>query len=270
MYNHNISSYSIDIKKVNTFEEFDGIIKDIFGDIEYLFSFYFETNNKGYKLLFKLSDNYNFNTVSIKSNFGIKLWNALCEERTPIFEQPDIEILAQSYDNFFNKLAARFHRDWSFIDFDDFKQLCYLALLKLYNANYMINKNLLQKSCTNEILMFLRKHRIDTETISLYSKVAGKNSRDVPLYTILVDERQAQSIQDEEEREYNKTIFENLKQYLIPSIGERMFNKLLYDYGNKCTDETSRAKMIKLKNKLRNKGITITFFENNGGKNVTQ
>lgn len=269
MYNHNISSYSINIKKVNTFEEFDGIIKDIFGDIDYLFSFYFETSGNSYKLLFKLSDNCNFNTISVKSNFGIKLWNAICEERTPIFEQPSIDILVQSYDNFFNKLSARFHRDWPFVDFDDFKQLCYLALLKLYNANYMINKNLLQKACTNEMLMYLRKQRIDTETVSLFGKVMNKDSQDVPLYTVLVDEKQIYQMQDDEEREYNETIFKNLKEYLIPSIGERMFNKLLHDYGNKCTDDISRARMIRLKNKLKNKGITITFFENNGGKNVT-
>lgn len=264
MYNHNITSYSISINKVNNFQEFDKIIKNIFGDITHLFSYYFETNANNYKLLFKISDNVNFNTINVV-DISRKLWNV----ENNIFEQPPIEILVQSYDNFFNKLASRFHQDWSFIDFDDLKQLCYIALLKLYNGKYLINKNLLQKACTNEILMYLRKQRIDTETVSIYSKIKGKNSEDNYLYSILVDEKEVERLQDKEDNEYIETIFKNVEEYLIEIIGKRMFDKLLHDYGNKCTDDISRAKMSRLKNKLKNKGLTITFFENNGGKNVT-
>ena len=268
MYNHNINSYSININKVTDFKDFNKIIQDIFSDLDYIFSYFIDVNEKGYRLLFKLSDNPQFNTISV-ANFSSKLWNIIVEQRTPMFEQPSIDILVQSYDNFFNKLSAKFHRDWPFIDFDDLKQLCYVALLKLYNGNYMINKNLLQKSCSNEILMYLRKQKLDSETVSLYTKISGKDDKDAPLYTIIVDEQELNRRQYEEEQEYNRTIFNNVKDYLVSSLGQRMFDKLLYDYGNKCTDNISRATMIRLKNKLKNKGITIAFFENNGGKNVT-
>lgn len=268
MYNHNISSYSININKVNTVTDFNNIINDIFGNIDYIFSYYIDITNAGYKLLFKVSDNPEFNTVNIK-DFANKLWTAICNEKTPLFEQPDLDIYVKSYDNFFNKLASRFHRDWPFIDFDEFKQLCYLALVKLYKGNYMINKNLLQKSCTNEILLFLRKYKHESETVSIYGKVKNEKNADLSLASILIDEREMRRLEEEEEREYNKIIYANVKEYLIDSVGQRMFDKLLHDYGNKCTDDISRVKLSRFKNKLKNKGITITFFENNGGKNVT-
>ena len=124
-----------------------------------------------------------------------------------MFEQPDLDIYVKSYDNFFNKLASRFHRDWPFIDFDEFKQLCYLALVKLYKGNYMINKNLLQKSCTNEILLFLRKYKHESETVSIYGKVKNEKNADLSLASILIDEREMRRLEEEEEREYNKIIY---------------------------------------------------------------
>ena len=153
------------------------------------------------------------------------------------------------------------------LEYDDVYSTCMLTCVKLYKRGYYLNKWLIKKSFENDILMLLRKRRNAPEVLSLEQIMYNSDSDDdVKLEDMLEDKRIDAKIQDEEESQLIHAIFLKVKELIVADIGERQFDQLFRDYGNKHTTNSSRKQMQTIKQKFDKQGITkmtfINFMEN--------
>ena len=184
-----------------------------------------------------------------------------------LFKQPPLEMQIKMYIPYIKKLAQIQSQRWKMLEYDDVYSTCMLTCVKLYKRGYYLNKWLIKKSFENDILMLLRKRRNAPEVLSLEQIMYNSDSDDdVKLEDMLEDKRIDAKIQDEEESQLIHAIFLKVKELIVADIGERQFDQLFRDYGNKHTTNSSRKQMQTIKQKFDKQGITkmtfINFMEN--------
>lgn len=184
-----------------------------------------------------------------------------------LFKQPPLEMQIKMYIPYIKKLAQIQSQRWKMLEYDDVYSTCMLTCVKLYKRGYYLNKWLIKKSFENDILMLLRKRRHAPEVLSLEQIMYNSDSDDdVKLEDMLEDKRIEAKIQDEEESQLIHAIFLKVKELIVADIGERQFDQLFRDYGNKHTTNSSRKQMQTIKQRFDKQGITkmtfINFMEN--------
>lgn len=184
-----------------------------------------------------------------------------------LFKQPSLEMQIKMYMPYIKKLAQIQSQRWKTLEYDDIYSTCMLTCVRLYKRGYYLNKWLIKKSFENDILMLLRKHRNAPEILSLEQIMHSSDSdENVKLEDMLEDKRINVKIQDEEESQLIHMIFLKVKEIIVTDIGERRFDQLFRDYGNKHTTNWSRKQMQTIKQKFDKQGITkmtfINFMEN--------
>jgi hypothetical protein len=133
--------------------------------------------------------------------------------------------------------------------------------MKLYRGGYYIHKRLLRRAFANEILMSLRKERNKPVLISLDQTVDGEDDKTTISDTI-PDKQAIIEEQDMLEEQAKNDVISAKRDIIIKYIGQRQYDQLVREYGNKNTTNWSQQTVHKLKHKLELFGITDKKFIN--------
>lgn len=179
------------------------------------------------------------------------------------YKQPSLELMLKLYDPLVKKLALEQSERWNEIEYDNAYQMCQFTMLNLYRKNYYIHKRLLERAYNNEILMYLSHDRNKPEIISMDQVVydGGDDSEKLTLADMLPDTNAILEAEAREEQEVFDSIFAEVKDIIVELTGERQFEQLLRDYGNKHTTPWSRKKMQQIKEHFKKLGITWKSFD---------
>ena len=220
----------------------------------------------GWNIHYHISQVDYYNTIAVDD--AIKsicdtLDDTISEEdkkRVVGYGQPPLDVLVVVLDNLVHKLAREQAQYWP-IEYEDLYQTCRLCLCKLYNGGYYVHKNLLRRTFINEILVQLRPERFKPIMLSLDAVVYNEEGKDaLTAQDILIDENELYAMEDAEDDEVQKQVFEQMKDVVIEIIGPRQYDQLLREYGNKMTTNWSRKTMQTLKDTLRRKKIDSSLF----------
>ena len=176
------------------------------------------------------------------------------------YKQPPIEMQLQLFEPFISKCALKQVQRWSQLELDDAKQMCRLTMLNLYHKGYYLHPSLIERCYNNDILCYLRSERNKPEIVSIDTVVHQGEDNSLTLADMLPDisiEEEEEAKQDED---FIKDVFGQVKDICIELIGERQFEQLMRDYGNKHTTSWSQRKMYRLKEKFKEMGLSWSSF----------
>lgn len=219
----------------------------------------------GWLIEYNFSQIEKYNTLICQSIIS-ELTESILSNRNAVqsvvaYKQPSIELMVELYKPLMSKLALEQCERWTELEYDDAFSMCQLTMLKLYKKGYYVHKQLLKRSFENYVLMELRHSRNKPEIISLEQTIfSDGDSEPLSLADMLPDKDAELKREQKEEEEVFNAIFEEVKEIIVEFIGERQFEQLLRDYGNKHTTPWSRKKMQQIKEKLKKLGITWESF----------
>ena len=206
---------------------------------------------------FRICDKKKFNTLNKSKVINdIQLFRANTE--TILFGQPSLDIMIEMYTPYVAKLAANQHERWQQLDYEDLIQMCYLSMIKLYRKGYYLNDSLLKTTFIRDVLLHIRKQRTDYKIISLNSFLNDDDS--ISVADTLEDTEYSNKLENKELFEENMYIFNKVKQHIIEQFGERRFEQLLREYGNKTTSNATRQMLVHIKRNFDKLHITIDTY----------
>jgi RNA polymerase sigma factor (sigma-70 family) len=158
------------------------------------------------------------------------------------------------------------------IEYDDLYQMCMYTMIKLYRANYHLNTSLLKRSFNNEVLMHIRKNKNSPIVLSLdSSSYVNKDGEDIRIEDTVTDYSALYDMYEVEEKDAKEKELDDKKSLVLDVISKRQYDQLVREYGNKITTNAGRHTVSRIKQKLKNKGITPELFfrhhESNKGDN---
>lgn len=177
------------------------------------------------------------------------------------YKQPCLDIQIRLFEPLINKLALKQCQRWPQLEFDDACQICKMTMLNLYHKGYYLHPTLVERCYNNDILMSIRKDKNKPETVSI-DKVIHHDGDNSPLTIgdMLSDTAAEEEAEQKDEEDFVKLVFSQVKEIIVELIGERQFDRLMRDYGNKHTTSWSRKKMQQLKDKFKQMGINWESF----------
>lgn len=177
------------------------------------------------------------------------------------YKQPSLDIQIQLFEPLINKLALKQCQRWHQLEFDDACQICKMTMLNLYRKGYYLHPTLVERCYNNDILMSIRKDKNKPEIVSI-SKVVHHDGDNCPLTIgdMLPDTAAEEEADKKDDEDFVKLVFSQVKEIIVELIGERQFDQLMRDYGNKHTTSWSRKKMQQLKDKFKQMGINWESF----------
>lgn len=239
-------------------------------DTDKIYSYTLQVTNKDNKFdhwkieyLISQTDEYNtINTIDAISEIIQIVKNYKHDKEGVIgYKQPPVNLMVVLYEPLIRKLAKQQSDRWRNLEYEDAKQMCYLVLLDLYNKNYYIHKNLLTKSYENYVLMYLRRDKYKPVEYSMEQVVYETDTDEAITYgDSIADESVEIEEEDKENQEMYSCIFSEIRDILVEMMGQRQFDQFYRDYVNKHTTTATRKKMIKVKERLRELGITLRSF----------
>ena len=177
------------------------------------------------------------------------------------YKQPSLDIQIQLFEPLINKLALRQCRRWPQLEFEDACQICKMTMLNLYRKGFYLHPTLVERCYNNDILIYIRKDKNKPEIISI-DKVIHHDGDNNPLTIgdMLPDTAAEEEAERKDEEDFIKLVFSQVKEIIVELIGERQFDQLMRDYGNKHTTSWSRKKMQQLKTEFNRLGINWKSF----------
>ena len=259
------------ISATHTDDEIKSQLHAVLDELETIYSYliyakYKEEKLVGWQIEYTVSQNDKYNTlqssVIIDEIFAIlKESNEKKVSNVIGYKQPCLDIQIQLFEPLINKLALKQCQRWRQLEFDDACQICKMTMLNLYRKGYYLHSTLVERCYNNDILMSIRKDKNKPEIVSI-DKVVHQDGDNSPL--TIGDMIPDTSAEEEESRKDDedlvKLVFSQVKEIIIELIGERQFEQLMRDYGNKHTTSWSRKKMQQLKDKFKKMGITWESF----------
>jgi hypothetical protein len=274
MYEQNILSCIT--KRIPAEKDFDAI-KDILAgvlkEIGPIFSCVIYAEYKrdkfiGYMINFNISQNDTFNVLTPLQVFKkvlkkISIHFNTNEKKYIIgYMQPPLELLMRLFDPLIQKLAYEQHQRWTFLEYDDLCQMCRLVMSDLYYKGYYIHKRLLYKAFNNYVLMHIRKDRCKPEVYSLEQEWSKRDDDDyVTLADMIPDTKLLEDLENKDNDEVENRILDEMRGIIVDFIGQRQYDQLLREYGNKSTTPWSRKLMVKIKAHLFEMGINGKSFK---------
>lgn len=210
------------------------------------------------------TDKYNTlkSAVCIEEIYNIIVTNRSTTKSVIGYKQPDIELMLKLFNPLVHKLALEQCDRWSELEYEDAVSMCKLVMCNLYVKGYYIHRFLLKRSFENYVLMQLRHSRDKPEVLSFEQVMHGDGEHGLITLGDMLPDRDAEiEAEKKEEDEVFEVIFNEVKEIIVELIGERQFEQLLRDYGNKHTTTWSRKKMQQIKNKFNKLGISWKSFE---------
>lgn len=190
--------------------------------------------------------------------------NKLCNtSRTIIgYIQPSIELMLRAFNPLIVSITYKAVKRWQQLDFDTAYDLAQVTMFELYNKNYYIHLNLFKQCYNNNVLLYLRSSKKDTQyLVSLEEIIVQASKNDTfTIQDTLIDKEDFNRRVDQETDELRQSVFRRVKDILILYMGERQFNQLLRDYQNHNTTSWSRTKMHQIRQIFTKYGWTISDF----------
>lgn len=228
----------------------------------YSYLIYAEYENKvltGWTIQYVVSQDEQYNTLKLTDIVAqiaadiIKNNNSLKKSYIIGYKQPPLDILCELFDPLMQKLAYNQHIKWPKLEQEDLLQMCRLTMCVLYSKGYYINRRLLEQSFYNAILMQLRKDKNMPIMVSLSEPIqAGVSSAEKTLIEDIVpDYNELYEEQDKEDDEEYQQIVEEERQIIVDMIGQRQYDQLVREYGNRCTTNRGQRQVARIKGKLK-------------------
>lgn len=223
---------------------------------------------KGYTVRFNISQNDRFNVLSpfkTSKNILKKIFDHM---RNPVkkyvvgYKQPPLDLLIKLFNPLVQKLSHEQNQRWSFLEYDDLCQMCRLVMSDLYYKGYYIHKRLLYRAFNNYVLMHIRKDKCKPEVYSLEQEWSKRDDDDyVTLADMIPDTKLLEDLEDRDNNEVENRILDEMRGIIVDFIGQRQYDQLLREYGNKSTTPWSRKLMVKIKAHLFEMGINGKSFK---------
>jgi len=177
------------------------------------------------------------------------------------YKQPPLEVMIVAFDPLVRKLSRQQQSYWKNLEFEDLCQMCRLVICLLYEKGYYIHKSLLYRAFTNYVLMQLRKSRFCPSITSLDDVICIDQSGNIlTAEDMLADERAEEDMLEFEVIDEINDILCRKRQVIIDYIGQRQYDQLVREYGNRTTTSWSRKLVYKLKEYLGKRGINSRSF----------
>ena len=231
----------------------------------YSYLVYAEYENKvltGWTIKYIISQDEQYNTLNVSDIVAqiaadiIKDNNSVKKSYVIGYKQPPLEILCELFDPLMRKLALKQHRQWPKLEYEDLLQTCRLTMCVLYTKGYYVNKRLLEQSFYNAVLIQLRKEKnapVITSLNDITFSTEGQEALSVedmlPDYNAIYEE------QDKEDAEEHEQIIAEERNIVKEMIGERQYDQLVREYGNRCTTNRGQRQVARIKGKLKESKI---------------
>lgn len=223
---------------------------------------------KGYTVRINISQNDRFNVLSPFKTCNNILKKIFDHMRNPVkkyvvgYKQPPLDLLIKLFNPLVQKLSYEQHQRWSFLEYDDLCQMCRLVMSDLYYKGYYIHKRLLYRAFNNYVLMHIRKDKCKPEVYSLEQEWSKRDDDDyVTLADMIPDTKLLEDLEDHDNDEVENRILDEMRGIIVDFIGQRQYDQLLREYGNKSTTPWSRKLMVKIKAHLFEMGINGKSFK---------
>ena len=254
-----------------TDDEIKSQLHTVLDKLETIYSYLIYAKYEDEKLVcwqieYTVSQTYEYNTlqssVIVDEIFAIlKESNEKKVSNVIGYKQPSLDIQIQLFEPLINKLALRQCRRWPQLEFEDACQICKMTMLNLYRKGFYLHPTLVERCYNNDILIYIRKDKNKPEIISI-DKVIHHDGDNNPLTIgdMLPDTAAEEEAERKDEEDFIKLVFSQVKEIIVELIGERQFDQLMRDYGNKHTTSWSRKKMQQLKTEFNRLGINWKSF----------
>ena len=223
----------------------------------------------GYIVQYNVSEHDKFNGLKMTDVYA-KLNDALeldaenpCLKRVVTYGQSDLNVMCKMYKPMIIKFAKEQCERWAELDMDDAVQMCNLVLCDLYYKKYYIHRNLLRRAYVNYVLMYFKKDRYKPIIQSLDDKYSkSEDDAELTIKDMVPDVQLINEQEDSENLIVEQRIINEMREILVNYIGQRQYDQLLREYGNKQTTNWSRKLMMDIKAYLFELGITAKSFAN--------
>lgn len=223
-----------------------------------MYSYIARKYDGGWKCQFTICTTDKYNTISKDIAFHKLITTILCSKNTIIYDQPSLDIMIEMYAPYVHSLAREQQRHWTFLEYDDLVQMCYLSMIKLYNKGYYLNRHILYTTYVRDILLSIRKDRTDYDIVSIEDKYGKDDS--LSISDTLEDTQFSQDRAEDERLNEIMYIFEEVKAMIIDEIGERRFEQLFNEYKNHVTTLNGQQTMFRLRRNFAKDNITMNSF----------
>lgn len=268
----NITNKLVQRISVNhTDEEIKSQLHTVLDELETIYSYLIYAKYKAEKLVcwqieYTISQTDKYNTlhscIVVEEIFAIlKESNEKKVSNVIGYKQPSLDIQIELFEPLINKLALKQTQRWPQIEYEDACQICRMTMLNLYRKGYYLHSTLVERCYNNDILSSIRKDKNKPEIISI-DKVVHNDGDNTPLTIgdMLPDTQAEEDAEQKDAEEFIQLVFGQVKEIIVELIGERQFEQLMRDYGNKHTTSWSRKKMQQLKDKFKQMGINWESF----------
>lgn len=213
---------------------------------------------KGWTIRYLVSQDEQYNTLDITDVVGqisadiIKHYNSVKVSYVVGYKQPPLEIICELFDPLMRKLALKQHRQWPKLEYEDLLQTCRLTMCVLYTKGYYVNKRLLEQSFYNAVLIQLRKEKNAPVIASLNDITFSQEGQEaLSVEDMLPDYNAIYEEQDKEDAEEHEQIIAEERNIVKEMIGDRQYDQLVREYGNRCTTNRGQRQVARIKGKLK-------------------
>ena len=223
-------------------------------------------NLKGFRIKYNVSQCEDYNTIRCERfvRYVINELGKLSpgdEKYVICYMQPPLDMLVKLYKPLVIKLAKEIHQYWQYLDMEDLIAMCNLVICDLYYKGYYVHKSLIRTSYINYVLMHIRKDKRKPTMISLDQEYSKTDDDDkVTVADMIADTSMVDELEDKYDCEVNSRVLQEVKEIVIDFIGQRQYDQLLREYGNKSTTAWSRKLMTTIKAHLFEMGINVKSF----------
>ena len=259
------------ISVTHTDDEIKSQLHAVLDELETIYSYLIYAKYKAEKLVcwqieYTVSQTNKYNTlhsdVVVEEIFAIlKESNEKKVSNVIGYKQPSLDIQIELFEPLINKLALKQVHRWPQIEYEDACQICRMTMLNLYRKGYYLHPTLVERCYNNDILASIRKDKNKPEIVSI-DKVVHRDGDNTPLTIgdMLPDTQAEEAAEERDAGEFIQLVFGQVKEIIVELVGERQFEQLMRDYGNKHTTPWSRKKMQQLKDKFKQMGINWESF----------
>lgn len=227
---------------------------------------YADNKLTGWRCEFMISQTDKFNTIKAtdaKIEVSSIIVKNLSKDKIRYvigYKQPPLELLLDTFEPLVCKLARQQESYWG-IEYEDLCQMCRLCICALYKKGYYIHKRLINRTFINDVLSSIRKERYKPIIVSIDEPVAyDKDGNKQMVEDIIADENAEADIMEQFDQEDVDYWIKQKRDIIVEYIGQRQYDQLIREYGNKMTTNAGRKQVDKLKHKLAADGINEALF----------
>lgn len=173
------------------------------------------------------------------------------------FVQPSLEIMYEIYYNYIYKLSLDIVKRFPEYLFDDVLQICSLAIVKLYNAGYYLNKRLIKTTLYNEIY---QEHRRNSKQVKVVHIICDENDDKIDLleeYKDVAEDMRQEQAERDDVIQYVMTL---VRPVIIETIGERRLKSLMDNQKASCCNAQNKNDLKALCRALKKLGYDLEWF----------